>query len=298
MVHDVGVDMQVEFAGLSRQLRTEDASGELVGMQIKTGRSYVGARAAETHISFYIDEKHGYYWLRYSLPMFIVLCDINTDKVYWERIRAQTLQKTDKGWKIEVPRDHVLTPSTFGNLRRAADTNLTLQRYRQLHEARQIIRLVHDRHDVCVRLTEHEKAWHGTEMSMCCDGEEIDDALWRPLLRARADVGEMLGQSFPWARLETNEDAYAADQRELWDASYRIWDHESGDWAPPRHSVSWEEYYEPPKGIVPVASSAYETRYQVDLTLNELGSAFISLHTQLWKGVDDRDIPDLTRVNG
>lgn len=207
-VQDVGVDMLVEFAGPVQKLRTRDASGAMIGMQIKTGRSYVGDRATETHIPFYSKEEHGYYWLRYSLPMFLTLCDIDADKVYWERIRAQTLHKTEKAWKIEVPRSQVLTPNTFEALRRAADTNQALQRYGQLHAARQIIRLVQDGHDVCVMLTKYQEGLHGTEMSMRCDGEEIDPALWQPLLRTGADVGEMLGQSFPWATLETNEDAY------------------------------------------------------------------------------------------
>ncbi len=100
------------------------------------------------------------------------------------------------------------------------------------------------------------------------------------------------------ARIIASAYTYAADQREIWDTTHRIWDRESGDEGSPRHSVPWQEYYEPPKGVMPIASSPHAVKYQVDLKLNELGSAFMGLDSQLWKGFDDRDIADLDQVNG
>src|SRR4051812_24106956 len=88
-VHDIGIDLFIEFAEVGPRLRTKDGSGKMVAVQVKTGRSYVGKnRRRDTHIVFYVDLDHGDYWLRHSLPVFLCLCEPdelgNIQTVYWQ----------------------------------------------------------------------------------------------------------------------------------------------------------------------------------------------------------------------
>lgn len=93
---DVGIDAQVEII--------EDglATGFLFALQIKSGESYF---KEPTKNGFIYRGKinHLEYWLRYLLPVLLVICNPSKKVAYWQVISESNISRTNSGWKIEIP---------------------------------------------------------------------------------------------------------------------------------------------------------------------------------------------------
>jgi len=51
---------------------------------------------------------HVDYWLNHSLPVILVVCDLESDTKYWDFVNRQNVVKTKKGWKIDIPSENQL----------------------------------------------------------------------------------------------------------------------------------------------------------------------------------------------
>ncbi|MGV8120659.1 MAG: DUF4365 domain-containing protein [Candidatus Xenobiia bacterium LiM19] len=93
---DCGIDAQIEI------VENKLASGHLIAAQIKAGASYLKER---TKIGFVYRGKieHLNYWSHHSLPVVIILCDIENRTAYWQHVFKENIQTTKKGWKILIP---------------------------------------------------------------------------------------------------------------------------------------------------------------------------------------------------
>lgn len=100
-VSDYGVDGQAEL------INREQPTGRLLGIQIKTGESYL-SECTEKAIVFRIDAEHVDYWINHALPIIVCLCDPGTQTVYWQVVTAETAISTGKGYRIDVPRTQIL----------------------------------------------------------------------------------------------------------------------------------------------------------------------------------------------
>lgn len=116
-VSDFGIDGQIE----PRDPQTHRGTGRLVGCQIKSGKSYL---SEPTHSGFIYRGKpeHLAYWLGHSLPVLLILHDADANRCYWQVVNEQTVTRTGKSWKIEVPRSQVLGEDAKGYLEKLADT--------------------------------------------------------------------------------------------------------------------------------------------------------------------------------
>ena len=96
---------------------------------------------------------------------------------------------------------------------------------------------------------------------------------------------ELLNHLIPWADFEVDEEAYRAAAELLWMNDCYSWhDHETDK---TYYTKPFEEYYEPPEGIVPVDSNGETETYRLILSLNQVGQAFIALDDYL---ADDDDL--------
>lgn len=93
---DYGIDAHAE------RIELEHPTGQLVGIQIKTGASYLSERTA-TAIIFRADSDHVDYWLHHALPVIICLCDVDNRKIYWQTVTNETAISTGKGYRFDVP---------------------------------------------------------------------------------------------------------------------------------------------------------------------------------------------------
>lgn len=99
---DFGVDAQVEIV--------EDgvASGKLLAIQIKSGLSWF-RESSDEGWWYHPSALHVEYWLQYSLPVVIVLYNVETRTCYWQLVMRNTLEETRMGsWKMLIPKAHVL----------------------------------------------------------------------------------------------------------------------------------------------------------------------------------------------
>lgn len=106
---DFGIDAQFELK------ESSTATGRLIAAQIKAGESQF-TNEVEMGFWHYISKKHKNLWCNHSLPVVIVLCDLNSNVCYYEVVTHETCQSTDKKWKILVPKDKVLDVSSLPDL--------------------------------------------------------------------------------------------------------------------------------------------------------------------------------------
>jgi hypothetical protein len=101
--NDVGIDAHVEVVDQS----TRCVSGQLLALQIKAGPSYFKEENTDGFV-FRGDLNHLDYWLSHSLPVFLLLVDTATQKIYWQDITESNTERLNKGWKVTVPRINLL----------------------------------------------------------------------------------------------------------------------------------------------------------------------------------------------
>lgn len=106
-ISDFGIDGFVEIAKNSSNLRDKIPTGRLIGVQIKSGKSFF-KESDNDHFIFRGIKKHLSYWLNHSIPVIIVLYDKETNSGYWESVNQSTVRLTNKSFKIEIPKKNLL----------------------------------------------------------------------------------------------------------------------------------------------------------------------------------------------
>ncbi|MXZ02166.1 MAG: DUF4365 domain-containing protein, partial [Chloroflexi bacterium] len=119
---DFGVDAEVEF------LENGEATGRLLGLQIKAGHSYFSEEDPEGFV-FRTDRKHIKYWTAHTLPVLICLCNLETRDVYWQEINGETAISTGEGYKIVVPKSHKIDQNSARAIRDLLTPVVTKNRY-------------------------------------------------------------------------------------------------------------------------------------------------------------------------
>lgn len=121
-VSDYGIDAHVEI------VENNQATGQLIALQIKSGNSWFKEKT-EQGIVFRGDSPHLNYWIEYSLPVIIVLCDLETEECYWEIINEDTVVETGKGWKLVVPLHQKVNESSKQALKQLTGEKIITPRY-------------------------------------------------------------------------------------------------------------------------------------------------------------------------
>ncbi|HSH03551.1 MAG TPA: DUF4365 domain-containing protein [Anaerolineae bacterium] len=107
---DIGIDAHVEIAN------DRISTSKLIAMQIKSGSSYFEKREKDEYINYYGDLEHLNYWRKYSLPVIVVLYNVDRDIAYWEAVGVNdNTINTPTSWKLRIPKNQTLDIS-FANL--------------------------------------------------------------------------------------------------------------------------------------------------------------------------------------
>ncbi len=109
---DVGIDGQIEICVSDRP------TGRLLGVQVKSGRHAFREPTADGWVLRF-DPEHAAYWLGFSLPVLVVLADIEQQKAYWQHVTSGTTHSTGKRFKIVVPRANELNATARANIRQS-----------------------------------------------------------------------------------------------------------------------------------------------------------------------------------
>lgn len=92
---DIGIDAHVE------PVVEEDATGQLIALQIKSGLSYFRKRGAA--YVYYGEPRHLAYWERHALPLILILHNPKTGEMLWTRVERHRARVTKNGsWSIEI----------------------------------------------------------------------------------------------------------------------------------------------------------------------------------------------------
>lgn len=106
-VNDFGIDAFVEITTIGLDLNTLAPTGRLIGVQIKSGKSYF-KESQNDHIIFRGSKRHLEYWLNHSIPVIMVIYDQFSDRAYWQEVDKTTAILTDKSFKLKIPKKNVL----------------------------------------------------------------------------------------------------------------------------------------------------------------------------------------------
>jgi hypothetical protein len=111
---DLGIDAQIELVSPEKR-----GTGRMIAAQIKCGESFF-SESTDVGFVFRGKNKHLRYWIEHSLPVLVIICDPNSNKCYWQEVCGANTQPLEKGWKLVVPKTHVLDADSVYDLSQIA----------------------------------------------------------------------------------------------------------------------------------------------------------------------------------
>ncbi|MEU6008771.1 DUF4365 domain-containing protein [Streptomyces sp. NPDC047453] len=245
---DYGIDAQVEVVD-GKYVR-----GRLLALQIKSGESFF-REPTPGGWWFRPESKHVQYWMNHSLPVVVILYHPDTQTCHWQLASSEHLMESSRGgWKLLVPKRHVLDESACRPLARAALGNSYSLRIRDLRLSRPWMELLGNGERLVIDIQEwvNKISGRGT-ISLGIDHKDGN----APESIARWDVylgsepySEAVPPLFAWADVTLHEETYQ-------EAEY--------DWTPGQL-----------EDLRPYANACGEIEYwRLELTLNDLGKAFL-----------------------
>ena len=274
---DIGIDAHVEV------VQEGKATGRLLALQIKSGESWL--RESTTHgVVFRPKAKHVKYWLGHSLPVAVVLVDVDKEDAYWQFVTKETVVSTGKGWKMTIPTSNTFAAPSASALLAATESDAYTLKMRQLKLARPWMEHLAKGGGLTVELEEwmHKTSGRASLLLTALDnvGEVVAQHEWPWIFLPFANYAVELPRIFPWANLTTNEEAdWARYEKEC-----AVWDKEAQSHFFPLTYDEWQANQSEP-GLQPSWDNEEVAQWHLNLALSELGRAFLVLDDFLLSGV-------------
>jgi hypothetical protein len=268
---DVGIDMTVEIS------ENGEPSGELFAVQIKTGKSYF-TEENNNKIVFRGKEKHLNYWLNYSLPVIIILHNPENDLTIWEEIKENNISKTNKSWKIEIPKHQALSNTFYDKLKTLNRYPKAIQRFQKLLADKKIMRLIEEGKNIILEIEEWVNKSDGRVSLAIKDSisKEIDNEISTIQYIHFYEIKQSLQVVFPWAEFEIDEPYYEIYDNDDFMTEYGIWDTEHKKYI--GTFIEASEYYDSLPEIRPYKDVSGEVEYyRLVFKLNDLGKSFLNI---------------------
>jgi hypothetical protein len=103
-ISDFGIDMHVEI------VNEGIPTGQIFAIQIKSGSSYFKEETPSGY-TYRGKNEHLEYWLSQSLPVIILIYEPVSKEVFWQLVNQSNSIKTEKAWRIEIPKNKLLRGS-------------------------------------------------------------------------------------------------------------------------------------------------------------------------------------------
>lgn len=278
---DKGIDAHVEV------VQENKATGRLLALQVKSGHSWF-REPTEDGFVFRPKAKHVKYWLAHSLPVVVVLVNVDQETAYWQVVTRETVTSTGKGWKMTIPTTNTFSLPAASALVAASEGDAYTLKLRQLQLARPWMQHLANGGGLAVELEEwmHKSSGRAALLLTALNegGAVVARHEWPWIFLPSADYAVELPRMFPWANLtmdaDAGQDSYETecaiwdkeDQRHFYTSTYDQW---SADRCDPEIRPAWDD------GEV--------AHWHVDLELSDLGRAFLLLDEFLSNEV----LPDL-----
>lgn len=264
--HDYGIDAHIEI--VQDQLPT----GRLIALQIKSGMSFF-SEATEAAYVYRTDEKHVSYWVEHSMPVVLVLYHPESKQLYWQQVSRDTVESTGKNWKILVPKLHHFSDAkqTLRSLSLLTQPEPYIRQLNRLRVDRRWLEMIKQGNQVRVQFDDWiNKSLPRFQLTLISKGESLD---WPMVYGPGMSIQAVLDHYMPWADFSLDEEAHREGAEEEWQGQcYAFRDSETGKTF---YSMTFEEWYKPAHGIVPVSSTGETESYSLILSLNALGESFL-----------------------
>lgn len=269
-IHDYGIDAQVEI------VKEGKPTGDLIAIQIKSGMSYFSESNAES-IIFRTDNKHIEYWFRHSLPVILILYNLEDDNCYWQCVSEETVISSGKNWKIEIPKQRQLTKESLIEFCELTQPPSYIQKLNKLRLDKHWIKLLAEGETVYIEYEDWvNKTLPRFEIKIGCEtnnGVEVET--WPTVY---GEIEEVIEHILPWADYEMDYDAHSEYMELKWHEECCT-GYDDGE---PFYYIPFSDWYSPPEESITHVSDNGETKgYRLILTLNEVGSAFFELDDYL-----------------
>ena len=265
-IADMGIDAHVEL------VEDGNPKGMLVGVQVKTGKGNFHETADA--YTYYIDETHYDYWITHSLPVVLIAHIPETGETLWAVVHENSIEKTRKGWKIEIPKKATLDTGARHSLEKVFEGTPRQQKLRELGLHEPLMRHVQKGLKVSVELDQwvNKSLGRSNPTVFVYDehGEESEVMNWM-IWYTGLSIPEVVAKSFPWFDAEIDQDFYDEHIEEsLEDARDRAADIDNGVIAEPSEDRGEHHIY-------PYYEDGEIAVYRLAFTLNDLGNAYLTV---------------------
>jgi len=255
----MGIDAHVEL------VERGNPTGKLAALQIKTGASHFNEK--KHAFVYYGKNEHLDYWLNHSLPVLFVAHFPSSGVTLWVHVTEKSVVRTKKAWKVEIPKSNIFGTEYANSIAEVFEGTSAQHEMRRLAIDEPMMRHIVDRGRVSVRFEDWiNKSLGRTPVEVFVYDENGDEELsreWFLYYRGFGPKG-LVEALFPWAT--------AVVDQEFYDENSRAIDEDNG--------VSYQ--CDPEEHIYPYDEAAGEVEYyQLKLTLNDLGNAFLVLSDHL-----------------
>jgi hypothetical protein len=107
---DFGIDGHIELLD-----ENSEPTGMMVGVQVKSGKSYFSGETAHT-VSYTANEKHQKYWEHYPVPVLLILHHPDRTETSWVDARQEFRTGKAPGNKIVIPKSNDFMAATVEDL--------------------------------------------------------------------------------------------------------------------------------------------------------------------------------------
>ena len=255
---DCGIDAIIEAPNCNESY----LSGKLIAAQIKTGDSYFTEKKDDA-IVYRGELKHLDYWLNHSLPVIIILYSPKHDKCIWASINKQTVIKTEKGWKINIPYNNDLHNSKTRLLELANSQSEFQRRWASLLIAKEWMLDAIKQDGLILEVQEwvNKSSGRGEFLLKKRDNEGNEVSIFEKTILGFGlrSYEYVIKDLFPWADICIDELFYELNQDEEF--------------------VNMRKEQDDFSYIYPYKNGAGEVDfYRLKLTVNRLGKAFLEIN--------------------
>ena len=257
-IQDMGIDAHIEIVD------DDKPTGKLLAVQIKTGRSHFNEK--EDVLTYYGKLQHLDYWNHHSLPVILIAHIPDEEKTYWVLINEQTIERTKKSWKIDIPKSNIFSETSKNRLAIAFEGSPAQQKFRKLAIDEPLMRHIEKGGKLSVELEEWiNKSLSRSPVKIYIIDKNGEEKLTKDLFYFYPGhtVEEFVQKVFPWASISIDLDFYDENQ-----------DDEDYEYAQRKAYMNFAE--RKPLLIYPYRNACNEVDcYRLELKLNDLGTSFL-----------------------
>lgn len=278
---DQGIDAHIE------RVDDDKPTGKLVALQIKTGSSHF--KEKDDCYIYYGTRIHLDYWLGHSLPVLLVAHIPEHETTFWVHVNESTIARTEKRWRIAIPKSNVLGIQTKEILSDIFEGSPEQQRLRKLLIDEPLMRHIADGGKVSVQLEDWvNKSLGRTPVEIFVQDESGQEELSRKWFQYYTgySIEELVSTLFPWAAAGVDEEYYDIHADDEYDRN---------DWREAiTHAIlrgdDSESLVSSRPAIYPYTDMAGEVvYYRLWLHLNDLGRSFLLVSDYLSGADADAD---------